>query len=144
VILRATNEDLSALARLEQDVFGPDAWTEQLLADELVAPGRVVLVAMDDIGALVGYATLLVVGDTSDLLRIAVARARQRRGVATELLDHAMRSARAEGAHHVLLEVSAENAAAVEFYRAHQFRTVDRRTAYYRDGSDALVMQRPL
>ena len=44
----------------------------------------------------------------------------------------------------MLLEVSAANAAAVAFYDAQGFTRIDVRRRYYRDGSDALVLARPL
>ena len=53
-------------------------------------------------------------------------------------------AARADGAERMLLEVSAANAAAVAFYDAQGFARIDVRRRYYRDGSDALVLARPL
>ena len=44
----------------------------------------------------------------------------------------------------MLLEVAAGNAAALAFYGAEGFTEVARRRHYYRDGSDAVVMQRAL
>jgi ribosomal protein S18 acetylase RimI-like enzyme len=48
------------------------------------------------------------------------------------------------GATQVLLEVSSTNHAALAFYAAEGFTTLDRRRRYYRDGSDAVVMRRPV
>jgi [ribosomal protein S18]-alanine N-acetyltransferase len=142
VILRAAEEDVSALADLEHGLFGVDAWSADSWRQELAAPTRVVLVATNDLGTVVGYAVTLTVGDVADLLRIAVAADHQRRGLASDLLDACLRAATADGVRRLLLEVSAANGAAIEFYRAHQFVTIDRRVGYYRDGSDALVMER--
>jgi [ribosomal protein S18]-alanine N-acetyltransferase len=142
VIVQATAEDLAAVVRLEDELFGPDAWSENLAAAELANPRRLVLVASNDVGATVGYAVTSVVGEVADLFRIGVSPAQQRQGIASDLLDECVRSAIADGASRMLLEVSAANVPAIEFYRAHQFITIDRRTAYYRDGSDALVMER--
>ena len=144
MILRAAAEDLSALVGLEAELFGADAWSEGSLVAELAGPGRLVLVLTSEVGAVVGYAVTLVVGDVADLLRIGVHPAHQRQGLASDLLDEARREAEREGATRMLLEVRAGNATAIEFYRSHQFVTIARRPAYYRDGTDALVMQRPL
>jgi len=141
VILRASEEDLAALVSLECDLFGRDAWSESSWIDELLAANRLVLVLTHDAGAVIGYAVTARVGEVVDLLRIGVAVQHQRKGLASELLAELLREARAEGVHRVLLEVSATNLAAVEFYRAHGFVTIDRRSAYYRNGADALVMQ---
>ncbi len=143
MILRATAEDVDALADLEEALFGPDAWGRAAFAEELDAPGRLVLVVIDDVGAVVGYAVTRVVGPDAELFRIAVAREHQRRGYAAALLADATRAAIEAGAERMFLEVSADNRAAREFYRSHGFVTDDRRAAYYRDGSDALLMHRP-
>ena len=144
MILRAADEDLSTLVRLEAELFGTDAWSEASLLAELHAPVRLVLVATSEVGAVVGYAVTLVAGDVADLLRIGVDPAHQRHGLASDLLDKSRSEAASEGATRMLLEVNAANAPAIEFYRAHQFVTLDRRPAYYRDGTDALIMQRLL
>lgn len=144
MILRAAGEDLSALVRLEAELFGADAWSEASLSADLDTPGRLVLVVTSEVGAVVGYAVTLVVGDVADLLRIGVHPAHQRQGLASDLLDKLRGEAANEGAARMLLEVSAENPAAIEFYRVHQFVTINRRPAYYRDGTDALIMQRVL
>jgi ribosomal protein S18 acetylase RimI-like enzyme len=41
----------------------------------------------------------------------------------------------------MLLEVSSENSAALAFYERSGFTEIDRRPRYYRDGSDAIVME---
>lgn len=142
MILRAAEEDLTALAELEVALFGVDAWTAESLRAELTAPGRLVLVATSEVGAVVGYAVTMMVEDVADLLRIGVAEDHQRSGVASDLLAACLRAATADGVRRLLLEVSAANEGAINFYRAHQFVTIDRRRAYYRDGSDAVIMER--
>jgi ribosomal protein S18 acetylase RimI-like enzyme len=44
----------------------------------------------------------------------------------------------------MLLEVSAANVGALGFYAAEGFGEIDRRRRYYRDGTDAVVLQRVL
>ncbi len=144
MILRAAEEDLAALVVLEQALFGVDAWSESSLAEELTAPGHLLVVANNDVGAVVGYACTLTVGEVADLLRIGVASDHRRQGIASGLLGHVEKSAVEGGVRRILLEVSADNVSAVAFYRAHQFVTIDRREAYYKDGVAALVMERAL
>ncbi|MFZ2501519.1 MAG: GNAT family N-acetyltransferase, partial [Nocardioides sp.] len=143
VILLATAEDLPRLVELDGVLLGGEAWSAASWEAELASPNRRVLVAQDDVGAIVGFADWLL-GDVLELLRIGVSSTHQRRGVAGSLLDAGVLLGREAGLDRVFLEVSADNAAAVGFYRAHQFVTIDRRPRYYRDGSDALVMERLL
>ena len=128
----ATEADLHALATLEQDLFGHDAWSRGSVAAE-VSAGRV-LVADDD--GLAGYVVTLAAGDALDLMRIGVRRDRRRRGLA-----HALLAAAATG-DRVLLEVSERNTGAIAFYSAEGFTEIARRRRYYRDGSAAVVMER--
>jgi ribosomal-protein-alanine N-acetyltransferase len=128
----ATEADLDALATLEQDLFGDDAWSRGSVAAE-VSAGRV-LVADDD--GLAGYVVTLAAGDALDLMRIGVRRDRRRRGLA-----HALLAAAATG-DRVLLEVSERNTGAIAFYAAEGFTEIARRGRYYRDGSAAVVMER--
>ncbi|QNN51457.1 ribosomal protein S18-alanine N-acetyltransferase [Nocardioides mesophilus] len=138
--------DVAAVVRLEQELFGPDAWSEPQVREELLGARRRSWVALAGPapGRVVGYAVTLRSGDVADLQRIGVDPAHRRRGLARALLAGAVDAAAADGAVRLLLEVSAGNAAAIGFYAAVGFAPIARRRRYYRDGSDALVMERPL
>ena len=139
----ATAADVPALTALEQEIFGADAWTAEQVAEEVDGEDRRVVVAEVD-GRPVGYAMTRRSWDVLDLLRIAVLPDHRRDGVATRLLVETQALGRDDGAHRMLLEVSATNQAAVKFYAARDFVQIDRRTRYYKDGSDALVMRATL
>jgi ribosomal protein S18 acetylase RimI-like enzyme len=160
----AVPADQAGIAHLERLVFASDAWSEAAVHEELVATDRTVLVAFEaaasagatgasgSAGAsgtpLLGYAVLLrsqgQAGPEAELLRIAVDPRHRRRGTARALLRGVRHEAERAGARRLLLEVAAENAAALGLYRAEGFAELHRRRRYYRDGSDALVMVRPL
>lgn len=133
--------DLDALVELETAGFGVDAWGASVLRDELAA-GRILLVAGDD--RVTGYVDVSVAADVADLLRIVVDPAARRTGTATALLDAATRRAVDAGATRMLLEVSTANTVAIAFYERSGFTSVSRRRRYYRDGTDALVLQRSM
>jgi [ribosomal protein S18]-alanine N-acetyltransferase len=148
VIRPATAADLPAVVELERAAFGVDAWDERALLAELDGPGRRFVVADDparqpaDPADLFGYAVSMTLGDVVDLQRIAVRPDLRRSGLATALLDDLL--AHTGAADRMLLEVSERNVGAVAFYAAHGFDRIDVRPRYYRDGSDALVLQRTL
>lgn len=142
MILRpAVPRDAAAVAALDRDLLGADAWSESAVLDELSGPGRRAVVA-DEGGVVLGYAVTRVSGDLADLQRIGVRTDAQRRGVASRLLGEVVAGVRTDGAAVMLLEVSAANATALSFYAHHGFVEIDRRRRYYRDGSDAVVMRR--
>ncbi|MBA2955997.1 ribosomal protein S18-alanine N-acetyltransferase [Nocardioides sp. MAH-18] len=141
----ATPADTAVVAALEQDNLGVDAWSETLVADGIAGglPTISYLVAEHD-GVVVGHAVASVVADIAELQRIAVDPAHRRTGLATELLDAVIGSAREGGADRLLLEVREDNAGALAFYAARGFVEVDRRRRYYRDGTTAVVLRRTL
>ena len=109
-----------------------DAWSAASVRDEVVA-GRVVVAADPDV---VGYVVTMAAGDVVDLMRIAVAPSRRRCGLAHALLAEVTSDVR------MLLEVSAANDGALAFYATEGFVEIARRVRYYRDGSDAVVLER--
>ena len=145
MIRPATADDVDAVARLERENLGDDAWSAALVEEGVSGRLPTVRYVVAQVGGdVVGHAVVSVVADLSELQRIAVATAHRRTGVATSLLEEAADLARAEGADRLLLEVREDNAGAIAFYRARGFVEIDRRRRYYRDGGTAVVMQRPL
>jgi ribosomal-protein-alanine acetyltransferase len=138
VIRPATLDDLAQLLSLEQELFGPEAWSQDQLREEIAQPRRCFRVNDDE--GIVGYVVTSVVTDDADLLRIGVRRDRQQAGGATALLADAMLEAKRAGAVRMLLEVAADNESALALYRAAAFEEIDRRPRYYRSGADALVL----
>lgn len=134
---------VQAVAALEAEVFGADAWSPGQVAEEVGGDRRRTWVVETD-GALVGYAVTWRSGDVVDLQRIAVHPAHRQQGLARALLGAAVAAGRAEGADRMLLEVGAGNAAALSLYAAAGFVEIDRRRRYYRDGADAVVLRLPL
>lgn len=128
--------DVDLVAVLEQEIFGVEAWTPAMVAEELTGERRRAWIADD-----AGYAVTMQVDDVVDLQRIAVSPSRRRQGVARALLETVMAESTGD---RMLLEVSATNSAAIAFYAAAGFVEIDRRRRYYKDGSDAIVMRASL
>ncbi|WP_341923709.1 ribosomal protein S18-alanine N-acetyltransferase [Nocardioides psychrotolerans] len=145
MIRSATAGDVTAIADLEDEALGIDAWSEGLVREGVLGalPTIHYLVAEQD-GVLAGYAVASVVADIAELQRIAVQPGLRRGGHASALLEQVVTLARDGGADRVLLEVRETNAPALAFYASRDFVEVDRRPRYYRDGSTAVVMRRAL
>jgi ribosomal-protein-alanine N-acetyltransferase len=136
--------DLPHLAALEAAAFA-DPWPESVMASELAQPGGVMLVAVGGGDRPPsGYACFRLGGGEAELLRVAVAPAERGRGIARRLLAAGLEQLRAAGVASCYLEVRPANASALAVYRALGFELCGRRWAYYRDGSDALVLRRQL
>lgn len=142
VVRAATPEDIEAVADLETDTLGAEAWSPGLVAEGIRGnlPTVQYLLAEVD-GRPVGHAVASLAGDVAELQRIGVSAAARRTGVAGALLDEVLVLARGSGADRLLLEVRDDNTGALAFYASRGFVEIDRRRRYYRDGAAAVVMR---
>ena len=145
MIRPAVPADAVAVADLELDNLGADAWSEQLVAAGVNGELPTVTYLVAEVGgAVVGHAVASVVADIAELQRIAVDAGHRRAGLATALLEGVLTLARDGGADRLLLEVREDNTGALAFYAAAGFTEIDRRRRYYRDGATAVVLLRSL
>lgn len=145
MIRPAGAEDDAVLATLERELFGGEAWPAAALHGPADGLWRRLLVATDRSDSVVGYVSVSAVAEVVDLLRIGVRPDHQGQGLGGILLAAALEEAAARPeTERMLLEVGADNAAALALYRGHGFAVIDRRRRYYADGTDALVLERHL
>jgi ribosomal-protein-alanine N-acetyltransferase len=137
--------DIEQLAQLERELFADDAWSQQTWWAELAGRPRRDYVAEVEGAEVLGYAGLDHGGDVADVMTIAVAPSARGRGLGRRLLDELETRARAGRAASVMLEVRADNAAAIGLYDRAGYTVVSTRRRYYQPGDiDALVMRRIL
>jgi ribosomal-protein-alanine acetyltransferase len=145
----ASPEDLPELIAWEATLFGSDAWSTELMAEEIAHPGRYYLVAraggVADIVGYAGVATDPRPGGDGDIQTIAVVPEHRGRGLGRHLVRALIERAQDQGVARVFLEVRADNDPAISLYLSEGFAEIDRRAAYYQpDGVDALVMMKEL
>jgi ribosomal-protein-alanine N-acetyltransferase len=128
---------------LEQDLFGPEKWSEWMFWNELAA-GHYYRVALAADGSIVGYGGLAVVAsDEAWVQNLAVRRAVHRRGLGRRLLHVLLAEAARQKVSKVMLEVAVDNAGAQKLYAREGFEPVGVRRGYYQpSNTDALVMTR--
>jgi ribosomal-protein-alanine N-acetyltransferase len=139
--------DLDVASLLHRAAFAPlgeRGWTRQDMAELHASPGASGVMLLSD-GKQIGFALCRVAADEAELLTIVVDAAHRRRGAGRFLLETVIEHVRAAGASALFLEVGADNPAACSLYEQMSFRTVGRRTGYYRrsggPNADALVMR---
>ncbi len=140
--------DIETLMPLERELFGGTAWTPEMFWSELSHPETrwYVVAENPETMDVVGYAGLLAPGSEADVQTIAVAPHTQGQGVGRVLLDALIDQARERSATSLLLEVRADNDAAIKLYSRRGFERIAIRRRYYQPGDiDAWVMRlRPL
>lgn len=140
----ATLADAEEIAFAELELFPDEAWNVFQLAEEIDHPWRRYVVALGE-GELLGYAGIMLAGETADLHTIGTRRPGV--GIGRALLRWCEHAAREAGALSMLLEVREDNERARAFYTAAGYTEVGRREGYYRIRGrriDALVMRREL
>jgi len=128
--------DPDLLAALHAACFDT-GWDQAAFRELLTMPGTTAVVALID-SHPVGLMLTRLVLDEAEILTIGTRTDSRRKGAATAML--ALEKQRLPDGGTLYLEVSAGNEAAQCFYRTQGFRLTGHRKAYYRDGSDALIM----
>jgi len=129
----------------ERDMFGTEAWTRSAYLAELADVRDRYYVAAREHDALLGWASLLMLGDTVEILTVGVVPAARRRGIARQLVAALVDEARHRGAREAFLEVRVDNDAARRLYASEGFDEIGTRRGYYDNGRvDAVVMRREL
>lgn len=133
-------DHLDEVAALERVCF-PDPWSRSMLAEELDNALSAFLVALDETGAVAGYAGLQVILDEGYILNIAVRPDCRRQGVAGQLIQVFLDFARGNRLAFLTLEVRASNYDAIALYGSRGFRERGRRRNYYEHPrEDAIIM----
>ncbi len=143
VIREATVQDLDAIMLIEQECFINDAWSEEMMRDELKAPHTFYIVAVLE-NEVVGYGGLskLAGSDQADIQTIATSPNKRGLGIGKQLMFALTAQAHSLGAKEIFLEVRADNSIAQKLYKVFGFRQIGVRKKYYQpDGIDAFVMK---
>jgi ribosomal protein S18 acetylase RimI-like enzyme len=140
LVTRAGPGDAAALAAIAAEAL-PEPWSEAGFAEEIGLPEARVWVARDPAGHAVGYLVAHRVLDELQVLSLAVAEGRRRRGAGRALVERALASE--PGLRVAHLEVRSNDAAAQAFYERIGFRSAGLRRGFYPGGVDALLLARP-
>lgn len=141
-IVPMTADHLEEVAELERICFSAP-WSRAMLAEELENDCSAFLVALDEAGAVVGYAGVQVVLDEGYITNVAVRPEYRKQGIASKLLQVFLDFAEAHRLTFLTLEVRASNTAAIVLYGRKGFRSAGRRKNYYEHPTeDAVIMTR--
>jgi ribosomal-protein-alanine N-acetyltransferase len=146
VTLRAGQlADVDELDALEILAFRHDRIARRSFVRFLISPNASLIVAESN-GALCGYALVLfrARSQIARLYSIAVNIEHTGRRLGSRLLSAAEDAAYGRGSKAMRLEVREDNTPAANLYQRFGYGLVDRISAYYDDGSDALRLQRLL
>jgi ribosomal-protein-alanine N-acetyltransferase len=145
-IVAMTRAHVDALMPYERELFDTEAWSRAgYLAELADRRNRYYVAAEGPAGELLGWAGLLVVADTAEIMTVGVVASARRGGLGRAMLDTLLTEAARRGAREVFLEVRADNDPARALYRGAGFDEVGLRRGYYAGGTvDAITMRKAL
>ena len=133
--------DLEEVLEIEKRSFA-DPWSRKLFKETLAFPHSVNFVLIGAAGALLGYINFYLIGDEAHMLNLAIHPDSRKKGLATQLLRHAIALLKSRNATEFFLEVRESNQEAIDLYRKFGFQFIGRRKRYYvKTNEDALVMR---
>ena len=128
----ASAADLDAVAAIGARPFAA-GWSPAALSAELSRADSIFLVVPDR-----GYALARVAG--TDCVLLDLAAAADGGGTGRALLSALLAAAKARGCARLCFEASAANSRALAFYEKAGAKVVGRRSKFYYDGSDAVLL----
>ena len=118
-------------------------WSQSQWERELTDPKRICL-GIIELGTkkLLGLCSAWLVIDELQITFIAVHPKHQRKGLGRFLLSELIKRSESLQTNHIHLEVKKNNEPAIAFYKSMGFKTVGDRSNFYKDGSDALLLNK--
>jgi ribosomal-protein-alanine N-acetyltransferase len=88
-----------------------------------------------------GFGGIAFNGADADIQTMVIKPEFQKKGYGKQLLDALLEKVHENNSKRVFLEVVAENKPAISLYLSRKFEQIAKRSNYYPDGSDAVIMQ---
>ncbi len=118
-------------------------WTKSQWKKELTMPNRICLGIIElETKKLIGLCSAWLVIDELHITSIAVHPIHRRKGLGKFLLSNLIKRSKSLQTNHIILEVKDNNEPAKAFYKSMGFKTVGNRSNFYKDGSDALLLNK--
>ena len=118
-------------------------WTKSQWERELTDPKRICLGIIElKTKNLLGLCSAWIVIDELHITFVAVNPIHQRKGLGRLLLSDLIKRSELLQTNHIHLEVKENNEPAKALYKSMGFQTVGNRSNFYKDGSDALILNK--
>ena len=141
----ANSFDIPVLVSLDKDLFPYSPWSAGQYREEISAPTRLFVVALDDARRVIGYAGVFAPGGAeADVLTVGVVPMHRGQGIARALMSRITEWAIEEGSIAMMLEVKTDNVEAISLYESLGYTKLNVRKDYFGSGLDALVMRKEL
>lgn len=135
MVRRLEEKDVSKILIIQNEALG------RCVKEDFVKSENYIHFVAESEGEVVGFLTLLVVDDLSEVVEVAVKKEFRGKGFAKALLKEAERYSISVGKKGIHLEVRESNTRAREVYKAFGFEEIFVRKKYYDGKENAIIMQ---
>ena len=145
-VISLAASDAGRMAKLHSDAFPADEAWDHLQFEELMRQDNVICRAILQEDFLACAMLVQIAADQAEILTVATAQSNRRIGLAEALLHHFELELFARGLKKWLLDVAADNSAAIAFYQKNGFSEDGHRRGYYKrlagNRVDAILMSK--
>lgn len=142
-ITKAKKEDARELFALEQKLFSKENFPVSLRMFRYHLLRNICFVAKEQ-EKIIGYILLLKRKRWLKLYSLGVLREYRGKKTGLQLLEFSLQYASKQNYEKILLEVRTDNEGAIALYQSFDFLVLKKSKVFYRDGCDALIMQKKL
>jgi ribosomal-protein-alanine N-acetyltransferase len=126
---------------IDKSAFNTTAWSLATFWSELTQRNRYYLALVDEKKEIVGFGGVAFNGVDADIQTMVIKPEYQKKGYGKQLLDALLEKVKEHKSNRVFLEVVADNKPAISLYLSRKFEQIAKRSNYYPNGSDAVIMQ---
>jgi ribosomal-protein-alanine N-acetyltransferase len=126
---------------IDKSAFNATAWSLATFWSELTQRNRYYLALVDEKKEIVGFGGVAFNGVDADIQTMVIKPEYQKKGYGKQLLDALLERVKENKSNRVFLEVVADNKPAISLYLSRKFEQIAKRSNYYPNGTDAVIMQ---
>ncbi|QFR48304.1 ribosomal-protein-alanine N-acetyltransferase [Sulfurimonas lithotrophica] len=144
IIKKAQKTDVKALVKLENETFSDANFPLSRESFYYHIKRNLLLVVYDDKFELLGYALALIHRKKAKLYSLCIQKSYRGSGIAKKLMEQLFYSLNQLNFKIIILEVRQDNYGAINFYKKLGFKQLAISLSFYKDGSNALIMERKI
>lgn len=135
---KITKRDLLEIEKISNQRFGNESWTKAQFESSYSLDSSIFLVSFEKeklVSFLIGQDTV----DSINILLLATEKEFEKKGFAGALVKELAEKFKGKK---LWLEVKESNSCAIKFYQKNGFKPVYTRKKYYKDGENAIILER--
>ncbi len=135
---KIAKRDLLGVEKISNQRFGNESWTKAQFESSYSLDSSIFLVAFEKeklVSFLIGQDTV----DSINILLLATGKEFEKKGFAGALVEALAEKFKGKK---LWLEVKESNSCAIKFYQKNGFKPVYTRKKYYKDGENAIILER--